>query len=839
MNMKIEQHEIERVEPFYQQGLTESQVKERVEQKLVNTTKSAYGKSYKEIVVSNLFSFFNVLLYIIAGFMIFAGHFSGLFFLAILIPNILIGLIQDLRARRMVAKLKLLSASKITVVRNGKEQLIDSNAIVLDDIIKLKNSDPVPADGKVVYGNLAVNESMLTGESATVYKKEGDQVLSGSYVTSGSAYIYVEKVGKDSYIEKIQSQANKFARSPSRILNSLKNMFKVIGVTVVVLAIALIVTYSVQGKFNDFETTKTTIASIAGSMVSMIPSGLYLLTSVALAVGVISLAKKRTSVQEMYSIEMLARTDVLCVDKTGTITDGTMQVKLVVPFNSTVTVEQIKQVVSNLLIATEDDNITAKALKEYFNYKHTCTASKVLPFSSENKYSAATLSGRGTFVLGALEFLNIKNKKGITYKTLEYTSKGYRVLVLGYSSLPITSHSFDQELEPVCMIILKDNIRPDAKETFTWFKEKGVQVKVISGDDALTVSEIAREAGIENAEEYISLNGMSLEEVRQIAPYYTVFGRVSPEQKETLVQALKDEGHTVAMTGDGVNDILALKRADCSIAMNSGSSAAKNVSHIVLLDSDFSKLPSVVGEGRRVINNLQRTSSLFLIKTIFAAILTIFFLVLSWTDKTYSYPFVTNNMYPWEIVTIGIAAFFLALQPNREKINGNFLKNIFSKALPAGICATSMVIIFFVLYLLGKEKLLYTGLNFSMIEVNGVMVDVALRQTIAMCVISFSLFSFVSLFRIILPPNKYRFGVFVGAFIMVASIFAIDIIWNINTRNLQGGPTNILKIDYQLLNTFNIIVMLNVLIIVSAIYLTANYIVGVIKRKEGKDNDKD
>lgn len=838
MKKKVEFREIERINPNYLEGLNDSQVSERIEAKLVNKTKSAYGKSYKEIVFTNLFSFFNVLLYIIAGFMIFAGHYSGLFFLAILIPNILIGLIQDLRARRTVAKLKLLSSSKITVIRNGNEEQVDSSEIVLDDIIKLRNSDPVPTDGKVVYGTLAVNESMLTGESANVYKKEGDDVLSGSYVTSGTAYIHVEKVGKDSYIENLQSQANKFARSPSKILNSLRSMFKVIGFTVVILAIALIITYAAQGKFSNLDQTKESIASIAGSMVSMIPSGLYLLTSVALAAGVLVLAKKRTSVQEMYSIEMLARTDVLCVDKTGTITDGTMQVKLVVPFDSRIGIEQLKQAVSNLLIATQDDNITAKALKEYFNYKQTCVASKVLPFSSENKYSAATLAGRGTFVLGALEFLNLKNKKGIAYKTLEYTSKGYRVLVLGYSKLPITSNKFDQELEPLCMIILKDNIRPDAKETFTWFKEKGVQVKVISGDDALTVSEISKEAGIENAEEYISLNGLSLDEVRKIAPYYTVFGRVSPEQKEVLIQALKDEGHTVAMTGDGVNDILALKRADCSIAMNSGSSAAKNVSHIVLLDSDFSKLPSVVGEGRRVINNLQRTCSLFLVKTIFAMVLTVFFLVLSWTDKTYSYPFVTNNMYPWEIVTIGIAAFFLALQPNKEKINGNFMKNIFAKAIPAGICSILIVIIFFTLYLLGKEKIFYSGLIYQTVEVNGDVVDVALRQTISMSVIGFSLFSFVSLFRIILPPNKYRISVFIGAFVMVAAIFVIDIFWNINTRNFPGGPTNILKIDYQYLNAANFVVLFNVVAIISAIYLTVNYIVSVIKRKEVKADDK-
>lgn len=831
--------DIERINPSFREGLTSEQVKERISLKLVNRTKPAYGKSYKEIVLTNLFSFFNILLYIIAGFMIFAGHYTGLLFLGILIPNVLIGLFQDLRARRTVSKLKIMSASNIIAVRDSKEVEIATRDIVLDDIIRLKSADQIPADGKVVYGTLAVNESLLTGESENIYKKEGDTVLSGSYVVSGNAYVHIEKVGRDSYVETLQNQANKFARSPSKILNSLRIMFRVIGAIVIIMAIALLITYAAQGKFGDFETARNSIASIAGAMVSMIPSGLYLLTSVALAAGVIVLAKKRTNVQEMYAVEMLARTDVLCVDKTGTITDGTMQVKMVIPFDASINIENIKQAVSNLLIATQDENDTAKALKEYFKYAQTCTATKVLPFTSDNKYSAATLRGRGTYVLGALQFLNIKNKKGIEYKTKEYTSKGYRVLIFGHSMLPITGQKFDHELEPVCMIILKDNIRPDAIETFKWFNDNGVAIKVISGDDALTVSEIAREAGIANAEEYISLHGMSLEEVRKVAPFYTVFGRVTPEQKETLVQSLKDENHTVAMTGDGVNDILALKRADCSIAMNSGSAAAKNVSHIVLLDSDFSRLPSVVAEGRRVINNIQRTSSLFLIKTTFAVLMTIMFLVLSWIDSSYSYPFVTNNMYIWEMITIGVATFFLALQPNKEQIKGNFLKNIFSKAIPAGLCSVVMVVILFTFYFLGKNQLFYTGLVYNTKEINGVMVNIALEQTISLCVLCFSLFSFVCLFRVILPFNKYRMIVFGFCLVLLATYLTIDIIWNHNTLNTPNGPTNILDIDYHLLSPLNLMVALNVFVFVSTIYLVVSYIVSVLKRKEVKTDDKD
>ena len=732
--MKQNKYTIDRFDVEYNFGLTEDQVYERKKQKLTNKTEIAVGKSISEIIFSNLFSFFNILLYIIAGFLIYAQAYSSLFFLVVLTPNILIGLFQDLHARHLMRKLRLMTAPRAVVVRQGQRIDVRASDVVLDDVVILKSGDQICADGVLLNGSLAVNESLLTGESDNVYKNVGDKVLAGSYVSSGSAYVQMTSVGTDTYISKLQNQANKFKRSPSEILKSLRRMFVVIGTLVIVLGLSLIAVYAIQNKF-EATVINTSIKEIAGSMVSMIPSGLFLLTSVALATGVISLSRKRTAVQELYSIEMLARVDTLCVDKTGTITDGSMKVQQVVSLNSNFTNEQLKQIISNVLIATNDENNTAKALREYFNFDQTSVATRVLPFNSDNKYSGATLRGRGTFIFGAVEFLNVTNKKGIELKVKDFTSRGYRVLVVGHSAEYINDNKFTGTLTPIALIVLKDNVRPEAISTFKWFNENNVNIKVISGDDPVTVSEIAKEAGIVDAENYISLAGKSIEEVKLLANKYTVFGRVTPEQKEALVIALKEEKHCVAMTGDGVNDILALKRADCSIAMAAGSSAARNVSHIVLLDSDFSRLPEVVAEGRRVINNIQRTSSLFLVKTTFAVTLTIFFIFMSLFNKEYSYPFLTNHMYTWEILAIGMPAFFLALQPNIELVKGKFLSNILKKAIPAGITSSLMVITTFVMMILDKNNLFYFGID-------------GINQFIAMSVVAFSAFAFIFLYNI-------------------------------------------------------------------------------------------
>ena len=744
------QDSVQRVKPSLEKGLSKEQVEERKNNGLTNKTKVVVGKTYFEIILTDVFSLFNILLFAIAGLMIAAQYWFGLTFLVVLIPNIGLSLYEDIKARHLMSKLRVLNQPKYNVIRDGQTVLIESKDIVLDELICLESGNQISVDGALLSGHLIVNESALTGESRNIAKDPGDYLYSGSYVVSGTGSMHAEKIGGDSYIESIQSKAKKFKRSPSEILKTLTWLFRVIASIVVTLAIATGIIYALKGGFNNYEAFKDSIKGISGSMISMIPAGLYLLASVALAVAVLKLSKKGARVQDFYSVEMLARTTVLCVDKTGTITDGNMDVKKVLIIGpDKYTTEDISQIMSNLLHATNDNNFTAIALKKYFNYESTKGVVGALPFNSENKYSAATFKGGETYVLGAQEFLNIPNLNSLVLRSEEYTNNGDRVLVLAKSSKPIKNSKIQNEVNPIALIILQDHIRENAIETFKWFKENNVKIKVISGDDPKTVSHIASEVGIEGAERYISLAGLSDEEVAKIAPLYNVFGRVNPDQKEIIVQALKNEGEKVAMTGDGVNDILALKRADCSIAMNTGSEAAKNVSHIVLTDSDFNSLPSVVAEGRRVINNLQRTSSLFLVKTMFSITTTLVFLILMATMGI-KYPFEATHFQLWSLINIGLSSFFLALEPNQEQLKGSFIGSILRKAVPAVITILVAVTAVYMLYIFQDNTIMYTGVY-------------SLETAATMSVIVFTVLGLVVLLKICLPFNKYRAIVFAGA----------------------------------------------------------------------------
>lgn len=819
-NRKTNQQQITRFD-VDTKGLSKNQVESRINQGLVNKTKVVYGKSYPEIIFSDVFSFFNILLFIIAGFMIWAEHYSGLFFLVVIIPNMLIGLYEDLKSRHLMAKLHLLTQPKVVAIRDGEKINISTKEIVLDDVIYLSSESQICADSIILDGNLLVNESMLTGESDNVHKTKGDYLYSGSFVVSGNAYTKVDKVGKDCYVEQINQKANKFKRSPSQILRSLKQLFLVIGIIVIVLGLSTISLYISQGGFSSIANSKESIAHIAGSMVGMIPSGLYLLTSTTLAVAVIALARKKTQVQDFYSVEMLARTNVLCVDKTGTITDGTMNVTDVINL-SNLDLDSIKQIVSNILIATNDNNLTAKGLKKYFNFELTKDVVTALPFNSDNKYSGTTFKGKETYVIGAPEFLNITNKTSILKRIEKYTALGKRVMVLASSDSPITNNKVNGILTPLAIIILQDHIRDDAKEIFKWFNENNVQIKVISGDNAATVSEIARQAGVNNAEKFISLENKSDEEVRLLAKEYTVFGRVTPEQKEIIVQSLKDDKKVVAMTGDGVNDILALKRADCSIAMASGADASRNISHIVLLDSNFARLPEIVAEGRRVVNNLQRTCSLFLVKTGFTMFFTICFLLgsLFTKDASIRYPFETNNMYIWEIFGIGLSAFFLALEPNAEIIKGKFLTNVFKKALPAAIMMITAVGSIYIGYLLQANNVMYTGIT-------------SIEIATSMSVVTFSILCLLVLFKVCSPLNKYRRIIFytaTGISLLLIGFSAL-ITYGFHKEEI------ILKLGLGYLNPINYLVIGIVVVVVASFYIFINYIVEVLKGEHLNDKN--
>lgn len=797
---------ITRYNPSFKEGLTDDLVLDRNKQKLTNKTKTAYGKSYVEIIFTDVFSFFNILLIILGVLVIYSGPKSlgSLFFLLVLAGNITIALYEDIKARILMGKLKLITQSKTVVVRNSKEVEILNKDIVLDDIVFLSPNSQIPVDGVILDGYLIVNESLLTGESLTIEKHVGDSVLSGSIVVGGKGYIKAEKIGRNSYIQSLQNKANKFKRSASQIMKSLNALFLIIGVIVGVIGGLTLLTYGLQGRLSTISSFKTAIGPIAGSLVGMIPSGLYLLTSVSLAVGVISLAQKRAQVQDFYSIEMLARTNILCVDKTGTITDGSMSVKEVELVTNLYSNDDVNQIVASLIYAENNGNFTAKALENYFSTNEPFKILKSISFTNETKFSAVTFENNKTFILGAPECINCQNKEDILDRIKPYQEKGFRVLLLAQSLVPIQNNSIKGTILPVAIIVLQDHIRESAKKTFAWFQNNNVSIRVISGDNPITVSEIARQAEIKDFDKYISLEGMSLEQVKEVATKYIVFGRVNPMQKEALILALKEAKNTVAMTGDGINDILALKRADCSIAMASGSEGTRNVSHLVLLDSNFEILPDVIAEGRRVVNNLQRTASLFLSKTVFVVFFSILFLMLSLfkNDPTITYPFLTQHMLIWEILGIGMSAFFIAIQNNNEPVKGKFILNTLKNALPSGALVTISVLIVFFLYFINSNYGIYTGV-------------VSLETATSMSVIIFSLLGIAILFKVCMPFSKGRklvLGIFSG--LTILSLFISFLITSIT----KAG--NIFSIDYLSLYPINYLQIISILAVLLTIYFS-------------------
>lgn len=667
--------EPKRFDPIVSKGLTDEQVNERVLEGNTNYVENRNTKTYKSIFFGNIFTFFNLLCFVVAGALIAVKAWSNLVFMLVILANMVIGIVQEIKAKKTIEKISLVTAPTAVVVRNGTQIDVPVSDIVLDDVILFTLGKQICADCIVMEGEVEVNESLLTGESNPIKKRKGDVLLSGSFVVSGKCFAKADKIGSSSYTAQLAEKAKEYKKAKSELLNSLNLIIKIIGIIIIPLAIL-----TFYNNFNQVDATiNSTIKKTAGSVIGMIPAGMFLLTSLALAVGVIKLAKKRTLVQDLYSIEMLARTDVLCLDKTGTITDGTMKVNSVIQLNSSLD-NTINEIVGSMLTALDDNNQTSRALATYFGYSKELSAKEILPFSSKRKLSAVTFKNNQTFAFGAPEFILKTKNVEIEKLVKQYASKGFRVLLLAKCEGGIVKDNISSKVTPVALIVIEDRIREHAAETIEWFKQNGVEIKIISGDNPLTVSEVSKRVGVENAGNYISLEGLSEQQVIDAAEKYSVFGRVSPEQKFILVKALKSKGHKVAMTGDGVNDILALKEADCSIAMASGSEATRNVSHLVLLDSNFNSMPSVVAEGRRVVNNIQKSSSLYLMKTLFTIMITILCLIFS-----IKYPFSTNQILLLEWCVIGFPSFCLALQPNTEKIKGRFLVNLIAKSLPGAL----------------------------------------------------------------------------------------------------------------------------------------------------------
>lgn len=930
---------VERFSPTIESGLNDNQIKQRIREGLTNDNQKTYSKTYRQIFLNNIVTFFNVLCLIVAAALVFVKSYSDLTFLFILVINTVIGIVQEIKAKKTIDKLSIVTAPTATVVREGSTKEIQVSDIVLDDIIKLKNGKQISADCEIIDGTIEVNESLLTGEADAIKKSVGDGLYAGSFVTSGTCYAKVIRVGKDCYIQRLQAKAKRYSKPKSELLRSLHLITTFIAIIVVPLGAIMsyrnynsaldtvqnakfgssgslniyaaksndvsnldnlsnpisinkyvseegktfqinfndtnedlkgvqlsmvdrflirydnkvngnisiskitirdmVPTYDpADGKLIDYTATEVlqtfdfcdestiedeliekgysisryvdgsyklgssgsyiivktkqsvnnayqveitlqskaydpdteavemknevlrlTITKTAGSIIGMIPAGMFLLVTVALAVSVVKLSKSKTLVQELYCIEMLARVDCICIDKTGTITDGTMRVKEIIDIAPPKLGEpQIDTILGAMIGALEDNNQTSIALQNKFGVNFEYKKVAAVPFSSVRKMSAVTFEDEGTYIMGAPEFVYQGKSKKIMSIVSKKASMGYRVLMLAKSSQPIVNDKIPSQSTPIALITLEDHIRDEALDTIKWFNENGVAIKVISGDNPATVAEIANKVGIIGASDYISLDGLSPHEVENVASEYTVFGRVSPEQKAIIVKTLKEKKkNTVAMIGDGVNDILAMKEADCSVAMASGSEAARNVSHLVLLDSNFANMPKVVLEGRRVINNIQRAASLYLMKTLFVMILTLLTIFVT-NIFTSGYPFTPKQFMLLEMLVIGLPSYVLALQPNKNKISGSFISNIAANCAAQSFCLVLPVIITFFL----KTKDI-DGLDFS----NAEFVS-------SLCVIAVTYIGFILLINVCRPFNTLRTALVLMVFVLITLVFSVS-----------------------------------------------------------------
>lgn len=729
-------------------GLTDEEVRQRVEEGFTNRTDISTDKTTKEIVVSNVFTYFNLIFLVITILLIMVGSFRNLTFLPIIIGNTVIGIVQEIRAKKTLEKMSLLNAPHADVIRNGSVKQISTEELVKDDVILLTAGKQICADAVVISGNIQVNESLLTGEADEVEKTEGSTLMSGSFVVSGECYARLEKVGNESYISKLSLEAKSMGgKEQSEMIRSINLIVKWVGI--VIIPIGLILFW--QSHFVNGESITKSVTSTVAAIIGMIPEGLYLLTTVALALSTMKLARKKVLLHDMKSIETLARVDVLCVDKTGTITEPDMKLKEIFLCKNSgadgtqtaLTLDELKSLILDYANASVDNNATMLALKAYaaddlINNTSALhrTAVSQQAFSSSLKYGSVTFSD-GTYLLGAPEFIMHEDFARIEEEIIPYADKGDRVLLFARYNGENVENGINGSVTPLGFVALANPIRANAVKTFEYFKSQGVAIKVISGDNPRTVSRIAIQAGIESAESFVDAATLDTEDkIADAVNKYTVFGRVTPKQKKQLVKALQAKGHTVAMTGDGVNDILAMKDADCSVAMASGSEAAAQAAQVVLLDSDFAHMPDVVYEGRRVVNNIQRSASLFLVKNIFSLLLSLFSVILMVT-----YPLEPAQVSLISMFTIGVPGFLLALEQNKDRIKGHFITNVMLKALPGGL--TDVIAV---------GALVVCGEVFCISD--------ASIGTIATLVLS--VVGFMILFKISEPLNGMKYAVIIG-----------------------------------------------------------------------------
>lgn len=805
--------DVERFSPSPDKGLSADQVELRFSQFLFNDVNKKYSKSYASIFVGNICTFFNFLCLVVALALAYAGApLSQFLFVAIFGANLLIGIVQEILAKKQIDKLSVLISATAKVMRDGVKTEIGVRDIVLDDVILLEAGQQIPADCILLDGNVEINESLLTGESVPVKKAPGETLYAGSFVASGACRVRADKVGKATYLNSLTSKAKRYKKPKSEIMNSIRLFIRVIGILIPVIA-ALMAYINWRATGGDISLT---IQFTGAVVIGMIPSGLLLLTSFAMAIGVMRLAKKQTLVQDLYSLEMLARVNVLCLDKTGTITDGRMTVNDVMILNNFVD-HSIEEIMGSMLSALDDNNQTSIALYNRFGHSGVMQATATVPFSSKRKLSAVSFGDAGTFAMGAPEFVLRPMPPKIDKIVKQYAASGLRVLLLAYSPSPISGGRLPSLFRPAAIITLADNIRSDAIETIKWFRENDVDIKIISGDNPVTVSEVARRVGVKNASQYISLDGLTDLEVENVANQYTVFGRVTPEQKAILVRTIKKQGNTVAMTGDGVNDILAMREADCSVAIASGSEAARNVSHLVLLDSNFSSMPEVVKEGRRVVNNIQKSSALFLMKTLMSVFLSIISVIMAFakvSDKLYFFD--TSNLTALEIFVIAIPSFALALQPNTNIIKGNFLANVLRRCIPGGITLTIAVMSMYFYNRIGAPY--------------GIVLTEQVYTTMLVNVVVFT--GIMALVKICQPFNAYRAVLVVLTFALVTfglTLF-VDMFANLGATPF-GDIISVLKIGFGNITFLTTIILLNYFILSLLTFLLS-------KIKLGESHDK-
>ena len=845
-------------------GLTNEEVQERIAQGQVNNNENPNTRTYKQIILENTLTFFNFLNLVLLVLVLLVGSYKNSMFVGIIFINTVIGIIQEIRAKKTIDKLAILTESKTVVLREGKKWKISTEKLVVDDLIFLKAGEQVPADAKILEGNLEVNESLLTGEADNLPKNPGDELFSGSFVTAGQACCQIIHVGSDNYASRITSEAKEFKRHNSELRNSLNAILKVISIIIVPLGAMLFYKqyYFVGDSIRD------SVVNMVAAVLGMIPEGLVLLTSVALTLGALKLAQKKTLVQELYCIETLARVDTLCLDKTGTITEGTMCVDSVESYppvyeeisdeasgnktesgernndgtksseltegsaaseasavsaaeaiakedgssillpqeeaetgaektrqEDTVKIREIEHIMGNLLSVLKDQNATADALRARFKVAQDMELDHVIPFSSDRKYSGAAFKDAGTYLMGAAQFLFPEGNPELMEYCGSFAEEGLRVLVVAHSENVNEGTEIPEGLEPVGLLLLTDVIRAEAPDTLAYFESQGVDLKVISGDDPVTVSAIAKRAGLKNAEQYVDATTITTqEEMDEAVATYSVFGRVTPQQKQAMVKSLQAQKHTVAMTGDGVNDVLALKEADCSIAMAEGSDAAKNIANVVLLDSNFAAMPEIVNQGRRVVNNIRTAASMFLIKTIFSVLLSL--ITIFFGDY---YPFEPIQMSLISACAVGIPTFLLAQENNYEKIDHTFLRHVFMNAFPAAVTITGCVFTVMLVcqnvyhsnLMLNTACVLVTGWNY-MAALKTVYAPLNRYRKVIIYSMQVIFFGAAVVLQNLLTLGSLEFGMIILVFLLMTfSPILIEVItdWlrNIYSRSLDKG----------------------------------------------------